>query len=43
LPEEAVVLELGIAAFLRKPELSIRTLSAVWAEHRPRAAAEPGS
>jgi DNA-binding NarL/FixJ family response regulator len=42
LPEVDTVLELGVAAFLRKQELSIRTLKTVWAEHRPRAAAEPG-
>jgi DNA-binding NarL/FixJ family response regulator len=42
LPEVSAVLELGVAAFLRKQELSVRTLRAVWAEHRPRAAAEPG-
>jgi len=43
LPEAAAVLELGVAAFLRKQELSVSMLRAVWAEHRPRAGAEPGS
>jgi DNA-binding NarL/FixJ family response regulator len=42
LPEADAVLELGVAAFLRKQELSVSTLRATWAEHRPRAAAKPG-
>ena len=42
LPEPDDLLELGVAAFLRKQDLSVRSLQAVWAEHHPRAAAEQG-
>jgi DNA-binding NarL/FixJ family response regulator len=40
LPGQQEILPPGVAAFLRKQELSVRTLAAVWAEHRPRAGAE---
>ena len=40
LPELEDGLPAGVAAFLRKQELSVRKLAAVWAEHRPRAGAE---
>ena len=36
LPEAEAVLNLGVAAFLRKQELAVRTLKAVWAEHGAR-------
>ena len=40
LPAVEEVLELGVAAFVRKQDLSVRTLQAVWNEHRLRSAAE---
>ena len=43
LPAATTVPADGISAFLRKQDLSIATLRAVWAEHRPQTAAEPGS
>ena len=42
LPDAGHLLELGVAAFLRKQQLSVSTLSAVWADQRSRAATEPG-
>jgi two-component system, NarL family, invasion response regulator UvrY len=40
LPEQETGLELPVAGFLRKQELSVRRLTAVWAEHRPGATAQ---
>ena len=38
LPEpDAAAIGHGTAAFVRKQELSVRRLQAIWAEHRPRA------
>jgi DNA-binding NarL/FixJ family response regulator len=41
LPEQQTeILQVGAAAFVRKQELSVRRLVALWAEHRSRATAE---
>ena len=42
LPEQDTQLDVPVAGFLRKQELSVRTLAAVWAEQRPGATAQRG-
>jgi DNA-binding NarL/FixJ family response regulator len=43
LPQHEELLELPIACFLRKQDLSVRALSTAWAEHRPGTAAQRGA
>jgi CheY-like chemotaxis protein len=43
LPDAGGTADLPIAAFLRKQELSVRRLEAVWAEHRQEAGAHRGA
>ena len=43
LPEQDRELDVLVAGFLRKQELSVRSLAAVWAEHRPGATAQRGA